>query len=1261
MMMAVMSWGQVVRIGVNYYFSFAQAWRNQKANETITLLKDVELDQSFLADYPRKIDLNGHNLKLSDDAKRQYLFYVRGAGNITIENGSLTNNFTGATSDNNEIQRGINSLSPGILCAYDGGEVWLSEVVLEGGVDQLYARSGGKIHTTYCRMATKTASLLNSVMVGNQGIYTSYQDTFDDYSKFACINVGAGGQASVNETTICNAQRHSAINNDGLVEINTSEVTCGVVVNQKSANMHIANTLIADKDDAVYSNPLLDNYGTLTITDSPLYPGCTQIKGKSTSSVVCNRQFATMYISSKCTDGVRPVITAYQGVGLQNDGEAQINHLGIYSLGTAIQCGEGNVNLHLADNSVIKGNEHCLVANATGRITVWDSGRFVGTMNETDGGRVVLCGGVYTENPIDYMQSGGSITSYPDGMPEYPDHVYKYKVVLDPSVFCVAIDDRMYASLEDALLEVKSGETIKLLRSVAVEDPVTITRNNVTIDMSNNTIQLYYRAGRMEESVLNVSANNFHLVNGFLGDNLAKCDVIVESTAKGAVFDDIYFHGSATAMICEGEATFSKVIFNKVTDTWVKIRGNGQVNYDRQEDDRLVINTVSADVTVNECFVLEDNAKFVLSNAQINRLTNNAMFVLKDQSQLELNSVVLGDTPCKVFSMTGTPTVNLNNTYIFVSKSETATANSNMMELAGNVTLNNTSIQDTNTMGNTLYFQNGSLKLTGEKTKIESASTAVKAVNGITEFRCGLIKGNTAISAAGLAYINVFKAYVFGKLQESNSGSIIVFGGNYNESPDKYLASDRAVRITNPYSPYPYEVYSTEDAEHYYLTIGGEEVTSLNCNDILGDGRVSYDPETETLTLNNAVIPDTDDGTSSLGLMDGYGIKIKLIGNSTVDGVTELNEAYFIGNGSLTLNDYVYVSRGMYIEDAHLIVNVPGSTYRDDPANKRAMYFDDRNNDSHLVITGKGSLEVTAKTRAIENLDRLQLGNNIAILNADVVYDSNKKMFVTTTDEDVNELEIGYVQPASYGLIIDGQTINADNLSVNFGNGGTATYNPDTHTLTLWHIDCTGNQSNNYTFLRYEGENVLTVKCYGTNTLNNARISLTGEMTLIGQGDAELILDKNDFLPYYLDNAGIFIVSSGDYNNRLNIMNLSVDISNYTYGIMGCRATDCYLTLENATLNINSTDVAAENIFELSMTGCSIVTPNVVYDSDARTFIKDNGYATANLRIVSAKQIATGITTITTASDRSYDLMGRPVTDSYRGIIIRNGKKYLAK
>ena len=53
---------------------------------------------------------------------------------------------------------------------------------------------------------------------------------------------------------------------------------------------------------------------------------------------------------------------------------------------------------------------------------------------------------------------------------------------------------------------------------------------------------------------------------------------------------------------------------------------------------------------------------------------------------------------------------------------------------------------------------------------------------------------------------------------------------------------------------------SAEETTAYDLYVGGVQVTSDNLNDVLGDGTVSFDPTTNTLTLNGANISTDENG-----------------------------------------------------------------------------------------------------------------------------------------------------------------------------------------------------------------------------------------------------------------------------------------------------------------------------------------------------------------------------------------------------------------
>ena len=80
--------------------------------------------------------------------------------------------------------------------------------------------------------------------------------------------------------------------------------------------------------------------------------------------------------------------------------------------------------------------------------------------------------------------------------------------------------------------------------------------------------------------------------------------------------------------------------------------------------------------------------------------------------------------------------------------------------------------------------------------------------------------------------------------------------------------------------------------QHYDLYIQGILVDELNKDDILDDGTVSFDPTTNTLTLNNANIQGNDSdiwsGESEYGIYY-YGretLTIDLKGDNTVDALS---------------------------------------------------------------------------------------------------------------------------------------------------------------------------------------------------------------------------------------------------------------------------------------------------------------------------------------------------------------------------------------
>lgn len=107
-------------------------------------------------------------------------------------------------------------------------------------------------------------------------------------------------------------------------------------------------------------------------------------------------------------------------------------------------------------------------------------------------------------------------------------------------------------------------------------------------------------------------------------------------------------------------------------------------------------------------------------------------------------------------------------------------------------------------------------------------------------------------------------------ITDGNSGEILYYKDGYG--------------YVNSLGNYPKSAYAVEGkSESYGIFVGSVLVTAENCHDVLGDGTVSYNPETNTLTLNNANITGAVDYDGITGgIVTTSPLNIKVIGINTI-------------------------------------------------------------------------------------------------------------------------------------------------------------------------------------------------------------------------------------------------------------------------------------------------------------------------------------------------------------------------------------------
>lgn len=108
-----------------------------------------------------------------------------------------------------------------------------------------------------------------------------------------------------------------------------------------------------------------------------------------------------------------------------------------------------------------------------------------------------------------------------------------------------------------------------------------------------------------------------------------------------------------------------------------------------------------------------------------------------------------------------------------------------------------------------------------------------------------------------------------------------------------------------------------QESENYDLWVAGKQVTKTNQSNVLGDGTVSYDPDTHTLTLNNAHLTlgeDAEEGISSCIDSDLTDDMLTITGTASLsdaDGIMTVGPLT-LDNATLTLTG----ESGDSVEDA---------------------------------------------------------------------------------------------------------------------------------------------------------------------------------------------------------------------------------------------------------------------------------------------------------------------------------------------------------
>ena len=365
--------------------------------------------------------------------------------------------------------------------------------------------------------------------------------------------------------------------------------------------------------------------------------------------------------------------------------------------------------------------------------------------------------------------------------------------------------------------------------------------------------------------------------------------------------------------------------------------------------------------------------------------------------------------------------------------------------------------------------------------------------------------------------------------------------------------------------------------ETYGIKIAGEDITGYNRYDLTEisgvSGKVSFDPNTRTLTLDNATI-EANDYNAILNETCDY-LSIELIGTNTIyvtgaAGIKLKEETTIWSNSggklSVKSDGCALLFGGCPLEISNCWLEAEG-----------AWGISANNNVAEEVLTIRNShVEAKGSTGSICDIANLVL-EGCSITQPDgAVFDAKNNAVVLNGEMVTDKVVI----VPSYGIKIAGVDVtkkNCKDLSVIDGVDGKMSYDPETKTLTM--EDVTINITGEKVGIWNRDVKGLKINLVGNNTItaNEAVITIRQPSTISGSGTLRL---KSS------DNCGIFLPSS------LTVEGVTI-YAEGKWGIAGqtLQTSGNVLTICNAYVEATGSSGSICDLQNLVLDGCAITQP----------------------------------------------------------------------
>ena len=433
----------------------------------------------------------------------------------------------------------------------------------------------------------------------------------------------------------------------------------------------------------------------------------------------------------------------------------------------------------------------------------------------------------------------------------------------------------------------------------------------------------------------------------------------------------------------------------------------------------------------------------------------------------------------------------------------------------------------------------------------------------------------------------------------------------------------------------------------YGLKIAGVDVTKKNYKDLSVidgvDGKISYNPETKTLTMEDVTINIVGEN-AGIWNKEVKGLKINLVGNNTItssEACISINKTSTIsGSGTLRLKSSD--NCGLYLPSS---LAVEGISLYTEGSWGIAGYASQKS--GNVLTICNAYVEATGSLGSVSDLQNLVLDGCSITQPTGAAFDANVHA-VALNGEAVTDKVV--IESDSYGIKIAGVDVtkkNCKDLSGIDGVDGKISYDPETNTLTM--EDVTINTTD-FNGIVNRGVKDMKIKLFGNNIITSKRACITIYETSTISGSGTLSLK-----------------SSGDCGLYMHTSLSVEDVKLYAEGKYGVAGVDGksgeILTLRNAYVEATGSLGSVSDLQNLVLDGCSITQPTgAAFDANVHA-VALNGEAVTDKVVIESDNNSIGTITVDVPARKQgiYNLNGVKLTQQWddlpAGIYIVDGVK----